>query len=60
LFDVQWMTAGSGVVHEEFHSEKFTNSGGTFEMVQLWVNLPANKKMIDPSYPESLWLTSPW
>jgi redox-sensitive bicupin YhaK (pirin superfamily) len=48
--DVQWMTAGSGVVHEEFHSEEFTKSGGTFEMVQLWVNLPANKKMIDPSY----------
>ena len=43
--DVQWMTAASGVVHEEFHSEKFTREGGTLEMVQLWVNLPARDKM---------------
>ncbi len=48
--DVQWMTAASGVVHEEFHSENFTKSGGMFEMVQLWVNLPANEKMSTPHY----------
>ena len=42
--DVQWMTAGSGVVHEEFHSEAFSKTGGTFEIVQLWVNLPVAKK----------------
>ena len=39
--DVQWMTAGRGIIHEEFHSRKFAASGGTFEMAQLWVNLPA-------------------
>lgn len=48
--DVQWMTAGSGILHEEFHSRAFTARGGTLEMVQLWVNLPAAKKMIDPAY----------
>jgi hypothetical protein len=48
--DVQWMTAGSGVVHEEFQSERFTAEGGTFEMVQLWVNLPARLKMTSPRY----------
>ncbi|MFG0297263.1 MAG: pirin family protein [Maioricimonas sp. JB045] len=48
--DVQWMTAASGVVHEEFHSERFTRSGGTLEMVQLWVNLPASEKMRPPRY----------
>jgi quercetin 2,3-dioxygenase len=48
--DVQWMTAASGVVHEEFHSEQFTRDGGTLEMVQLWVNLPAKLKMSRPSY----------
>ncbi len=42
--DVQWMTAASGILHEEFHSEAFTRSGGTLEMVQLWVNLPARDK----------------
>ncbi len=44
------MTAASGVVHQEFHSERFTRSGGTLEMVQLWVNLPANEKMSPPRY----------
>jgi redox-sensitive bicupin YhaK (pirin superfamily) len=39
--DVQWMTAGNGIVHEEFHSQDFTRKGGTFQMVQLWVNLRA-------------------
>ena len=48
--DVQWMTAASGILHEEFHSEAFTRSGGTLEMVQLWVNLPAAHKMSPPSY----------
>jgi quercetin 2,3-dioxygenase len=50
--DVQWMTAASGVVHEEFHSESFTTSGGTFEVAQLWVNLPAAQKMSPPRYQE--------
>lgn len=48
--DVQWMTAGSGVVHEEFHSQSFSERGGIFEMVQLWVNLPAKDKMNPPRY----------
>ena len=48
--DVQWMTAGNGVVHEEFHSEAFSKAGGMFEMVQLWVNLPAAKKNTAPAY----------
>jgi redox-sensitive bicupin YhaK (pirin superfamily) len=38
--DVQWMTAGRGIVHQEYHSKEFTKTGGTFEMCQLWVNLP--------------------
>lgn len=48
--DVQWMTAGSGIIHEEFHSEAFSQSGGLFEMVQLWVNLPAKHKNAAPGY----------
>ncbi len=48
--DLQWMTAGSGVVHEEFHSEAFTRAGGTLDMVQLWVNLPARDKRTAPAY----------
>lgn len=48
--DVQWMTAASGVVHEEFHGENFARTGGRFEMVQLWVNLPAKDKMTTPRY----------
>lgn len=48
--DVQWMTAGSGILHEEFHSEDFAQSGGTLEIVQLWVNLPAKLKMTKPAY----------
>ena len=46
--DVQWMTAASGILHEEFHSEAFTRRGGKLEMVQLWVNLPARDKMAAP------------
>lgn len=48
--DVQWMTAASGILHDEFHSKAFTESGGTLEMVQLWVNLPAARKMAPPGY----------
>lgn len=48
--DVQWMTAGAGLVHEEFHSPDFAQHGGLFEMVQLWVNLPAANKMTAPKY----------
>ena len=48
--DVQWMTAASGIVHEEFHGRDFARRGGMFEMVQLWVNLPAKQKMASPRY----------
>ncbi len=48
--DVQWMTAGSGILHEEFHSPDFSAKGGDLEMVQLWVNLPAQHKMTAPGY----------
>lgn len=48
--DVQWMTAASGLVHEEFHGRDFASQGGLFEMVQLWVNLPAKDKMVSPRY----------
>jgi len=48
--DVQWMTAGSGLVHDEFHSPAFSQAGGTMHMVQLWVNLPAKDKMTKPGY----------
>ncbi|HEX5233880.1 MAG TPA: pirin family protein [Silvibacterium sp.] len=48
--DVQWMTAASGVVHEEKHERAFAEKGGVFEMVQLWVNLPAAQKMSAPRY----------
>jgi quercetin 2,3-dioxygenase len=48
--DVQWMTAASGVVHEELHELEFTKTGGTFEMIQLWVNLPKTHKMSTPRY----------
>ncbi|WP_149086264.1 pirin family protein [Pseudomonas prosekii] len=48
--DVQWMTAASGIIHEEFHSEAFAERGGNMEMVQLWVNLPAKDKMADAGY----------
>lgn len=48
--DVQWMTAGAGILHQEFHSEAFMHSGGMLEMAQLWVNLPASDKMTPPAY----------
>ena len=48
--DVQWMTAASGIIHEEFLSREFLQRGGTLEMAQLWVNLPAKYKMTEPKY----------
>lgn len=48
--EVQWMTAASGIVHEEYHGERLAREGGPFEMVQLWVNLPARDKMAAPGY----------
>lgn len=48
--DVQWMTAGAGILHKEYHEENFARSGGPFEMVQLWVNLPAKDKLTPPHY----------
>lgn len=50
--DVQWMTAASGLLHKEYHEENFAKSGGLFQMVQLWVNLPAKDKMSKPKYQE--------
>lgn len=48
--DVQWMTAASGILHKEYHEEGFSKAGGDFQMVQLWVNLPAKHKMSKPKY----------
>ena len=48
--EVQWMTAGSGILHKEYHEEEFAKKGGDFQMVQLWVNLPAKDKMTEPKY----------
>ncbi|HEY1929195.1 MAG TPA: pirin family protein [Caulobacteraceae bacterium] len=48
--DVQWMTAGAGIIHEEFHSDAFARAGGPMRMIQLWVNLPAKDKMVRPAY----------
>ena len=48
--DVQWMTAASGILHKEFHEENYSKAGGDFQMVQLWVNLPAKDKMSTPKY----------
>ena len=48
--DVQWMTAGSGILHKEYHEKEFSNKGGPFEMVQLWVNLPKKDKSTPPHY----------
>lgn len=50
--DVQWMTAGSGLLHKEYHEEEFSKTGGPFQMVQLWVNLPAKDKKTKPKYQE--------
>ena len=48
--DVQWMTAGSGILHKEFHEKEFSKKGGLFEMIQLWVNLPKKNKLTAPKY----------
>lgn len=48
--DVQWMTAARGILHKEFHESEWSKQGGLFQMVQLWVNLPAKDKMSDPKY----------
>lgn len=48
--DVQWMTAGAGIIHEEYHGDDYAKRGGAFEMIQLWVNLPAKHKMAQPGY----------
>jgi len=50
--DVQWMTAASGLLHKEYHEKGFSKKGGPFQMVQLWVNLPAKYKMTAPKYQE--------
>jgi len=48
--DVQWMTAGAGILHEEYHSPAFAKTGGPFRMIQLWVNLPAKDKTTPGGY----------
>jgi len=48
--DIQWMTAAKGILHKEYHEENFSKKGGVFQMVQLWVNLPAKDKMTTPKY----------
>lgn len=48
--DVQWMTAGAGILHKEYHEQEFSRRGGPFEMVQLWVNLPKKDKSAQPGY----------
>jgi len=48
--DVQWMTAGGGILHKEYHEKEFSKKGGLFQMVQLWVNLPAKFKLTAPKY----------
>lgn len=50
--DVQWMTAGKGLLHKEYHEKEFSRQGGLFQMVQLWVNLPAKHKTTAPKYQE--------
>ncbi len=50
--DVQWMTAAAGLLHKEYHEKEFSRQGGIFQMVQLWVNLPAQYKMSPPKYQE--------
>lgn len=50
--EVQWMTAGRGIMHEEHHSKAFARSGGHLDMIQLWVNLPSHAKMTEPRYQE--------
>lgn len=48
--DIQWMTAGSGILHKEYHEKEYAQKGRTFHMIQLWVNLPQKYKMVEPKY----------
>ncbi|MBL8072744.1 MAG: pirin family protein [Nitrospira sp.] len=57
--DVQWMTAASGIVHEEMHEKEWAKQGGSFHAVQLWVNLPSTHKMSSPGYQTLLGQTIP-
>lgn len=57
--DVQWMTAGGGVLHKEYHEKDFDKKGGAFEMVQLWINLPKQHKMTPPKYQSILHANKP-
>lgn len=57
--DVQWMTAGGGVLHKEYHEKNFDKTGGAFEMVQLWINLPKKYKMIPAKYQSILHTSKP-
>lgn len=50
--DVQWMTAGSGIMHKEYHEKEFQKTGGIFHMIQLWISLPKKDKFTDPRYQE--------
>ena len=52
--DVQWMTAGAGILHEEYHEEEWSQHGGTFQMVQIWMNLPAKDRETNPHYQDLL------
>ncbi len=52
--DVQWMTAGSGILHQEYHEEEWAKQGGTFQMVQIWMNLPAKDRETAPHYQDLL------
>jgi len=58
--DVQWMTAGAGILHQEFHSPAFTKKGGVFRVAQLWVNLPASRKSTSPRYQSIKGVTMPF
>jgi len=57
--DVQWMTAGGGVLHKEYHEQTFNKSGGAFEMIQLWINLPKKHKMTAAKYQSILHTSKP-
>lgn len=57
--DIQWMTAGGGVLHKEYHEKNFDKNGGAFEMVQLWINLPKKHKMTPPKYQSILHSSKP-
>lgn len=57
--DVQWMTAGGGVLHKEYHEKNFDRQGGAFEMVQLWINLPKKHKMTPAKYQSILHKNKP-